>query len=278
LIGIDYDGLDYGASLHFAAVGSDNGHDGASGLPFLHHPEVINDFAFRAIHVEAVIGKQIVAAYYGTPPAKSYYLGCSTGGRQGTQAALKFPEDFDGIVAGAPATDFNHLLGWGGFLSRYVGATSVEPPANTSPMFLTSAQWSIVSAEILKQCDAQDGVLDGIITEPDECDFRPEAIQCAGNATTDCLTPIQVEAVKNIFTPLFGLNGQLLYPRYSPGAEADPLAGLIVFGSAISTLTAVRVRPDTPVNGTAVLIPGSGLGAICDPQRPGARLLQFQPA
>ncbi|KAJ7907545.1 tannase and feruloyl esterase [Mycena leptocephala] len=227
---IDYDGLDYGASLHFAAVGSDNGHDGASGLPFLHHPEVINDFAFRAIHVEAVIGKQIVAAYYGTPPAKSYYLGCSTGGRQGTQAALKFPEDFDGIVAGAPATDFNHLQGWLGFLSRYIGATSVDPADNTSPKFLTPAEWSIVSAEILKQCDAQDGVLDGIITEPDECDFRPEAIQCVGNATTG--------SVKNVFTPLFGLHGQLIYPRYSPGAEADPLAGLIVFDGAISNLTA----------------------------------------
>jgi hypothetical protein len=273
-IGVDYNALDYGTSLHFAAVGSDNGHDGSSGLPFLNHPEVINDFAFRAIHVEAVIGKQIVEAYYGRTAAKSYYLGCSTGGRQGTQAALKFPKDFDGILAGAPATDFNHLQGWSGFLSRYVGARSLNPADDTSPKFLSAAEWSIVSAEILKQCDTLDGVLDGIITEPDECDFRPEAIQCAGNATADCLTPIQVEAVKNIFTPLFGLHGELIYPRYSPGAEADPIAGFIFSGAMFPFAAACLLR-DSSVYCTDVLIMELGLGAIHDPQRYGARLLQF---
>jgi hypothetical protein len=235
---------------------------------------VINDFAFRAIHVEAVIGKQIVEAYYGRTAAKSYYLGCSTGGRQGTQAALKFPKDFDGILAGAPATDFNHLQGWSGFLSRYVGARSLNPADDTSPKFLSAAEWSIVSAEILKQCDTLDGVLDGIITEPDECDFRPEAIQCAGNATADCLTPIQVEAVKNIFTPLFGLHGELIYPRYSPGAEADPIAGFIFSGAMFPFAAACLLR-DSSVYCTDVLIMELGLGAIHDPQRYGARLLQF---
>ncbi|KAJ7867845.1 tannase and feruloyl esterase [Mycena leptocephala] len=182
---VDYNALDYGTSLHFAAVGSDNGHDGSSGLPFLNHPEVINDFAFRAIHVEAVIGKQIVEAYYGRTAAKSYYLGHTSG--------PEVPRNFDGILAGAPATDFNHLQGGSGFLSHYVGARSLNPADDTSPKFLSAAEWSIVSAEILKQCDTLDGVLDGIITEPDECDFRPEAIQCAGNATADCLTPTRLK-------------------------------------------------------------------------------------
>ncbi|KAJ7041645.1 tannase and feruloyl esterase [Mycena alexandri] len=237
---IDYANLDYGSSLHFAAVGSDNGHDGGGGIDpgdamqFLNHPEVINDFAFRAVHVEAVIGKEIVGTYYGTPAAKSYYLGCSTGGRQGTQAALKFPEDFDGIVAGSPATDFNHLQIWSGILSHYVGAP-IDGTA-PSPKFIPPALWSVVSAEILRQCDALDGVIDGIITEPDACDFRPEAIQCTAHNTTSCLTPIQVETVKNIFTPLFGLQGQLVYPRYSPGAEADPLA-LAIFGGEFFAFT-----------------------------------------
>ncbi|KAJ7132682.1 tannase and feruloyl esterase [Mycena filopes] len=229
---IDYANLDYGTSLHFAAVGSDNGHDGSGGGPFLHHREVINDFAFRAVHVEAVVGKQIVRAYYGTPAAKSYYLGCSTGGRQGTQAALKFPEDFDGIVAGAPATDFNHLTIWQGLLSHYVGAP--VSAGSTPPQFLPPALWSVVSAAILRQCDALDGVVDGVITEPDACEFRPEAIQCAGQNTTSCLSAIQVEAVKNIFSPLFGLGGQLVYPRYSPGAEADPTAAQILGGQFFS--------------------------------------------
>ncbi|KAJ6556128.1 tannase and feruloyl esterase [Mycena capillaripes] len=229
---VDYGNLDYGTSLHFAAVSSDNGHDGSSGAVFLHHPEIINDFAFRAVHVEAVIGKQIVHAYYGTPAAKSYYLGCSTGGRQGTQAALKFPGDFDGIVAGSPATDFNHLTVWQGMMSHYVGApTSAAAP---SPKFLPPALWPVVSAEILRQCDGLDGVVDGIITEPDVCDFRPEAIQCSGGNTTDCLTPTQVESVKNIFAPLFGVDGQLIYPRYSPGAEADPSQSQLFAGDVFA--------------------------------------------
>ncbi|KAF8122735.1 tannase and feruloyl esterase [Mycena galopus ATCC 62051] len=217
---IDYANLDYGTSLHFAAVASDNGHDGNDGHQFLNNPEIINDFAFRAVHVEVVIGKQIVQSYYGAAAAKSYYLGCSTGGRQGTQAALKFPNDFDGIVAGSPATDFNHLTIAQGLWSHFVGApTSVSNP---SPKFLTPADWAIVSMEILRQCDALDGLVDGIISEPDECDFRAEAVQCTEGNTTNCITPTQVETVKNVFTPIFGLHGELVYPRYSPGAEGDP--------------------------------------------------------
>ncbi|KAJ6522369.1 tannase and feruloyl esterase [Mycena vulgaris] len=228
---IDYIAVDYGASLHFATVGSDNGHDGQSGLPFLNHPEVINDFAFRAVHVETVIGKQIVEAYYGKPAAKSYYLGCSTGGREGTQAALKFPGDFDGILAGAPATDFNHLVGWSGLLTHFIGAVNITvPPPNTSPKFLPPALWAVVSAEILRQCDALDGVVDGIITEPDDCQFRPETIACTANQTANCLTPPQLQAVRNIFSPLLGSRGELIYPRYSPGAEADPIAAAIFGG------------------------------------------------
>ncbi|KAJ6509589.1 tannase and feruloyl esterase [Mycena vulgaris] len=235
---IDYPNLDYGASLHFAAIGSDNGHDGdlgttlEDGHQFLHHPEVINDFAFRAVHVEVLIGKQIVSHYYG-PTAKiekSYYLGCSTCGRQGTMEALRFPEDFDGIVAGAPATDYNHAAAWAGILTRYIGAPF--DPAAPPPQSLLPALWAVVSAEILRQCDALDGVVDGIITEPDACDFRPEAIQCTASSSnnTSCLTAPQVETVKKIFTPLFGSDGQLVYPRYSPGGEADPL-----FQAALST-------------------------------------------
>ncbi|KAJ7249407.1 tannase and feruloyl esterase [Mycena rebaudengoi] len=234
---IDYLSLDYGASLHFATFGTDNGHDGQSGLPFLNHPEVINDFAFRAIHVEAVIGKQMAQAYYGRPATKSYYMGCSQGGRQGTQAALKFPEDFDGILAGAPATDANHLLGWMGLLTHYIGATNVTLGAvNTSPKFIPPTLWLVVSAEILRQCDLLDGVADGIITEPDICNFRPETLLCTRSKKTDCLTAIQVQALRNIYSPVVD-GSKLIYPRYSPGAEADPLGG-VLFGGSFSSLTA----------------------------------------
>ncbi|KAJ6474013.1 tannase and feruloyl esterase [Mycena vitilis] len=225
---VHYVGLDYGTSFHFATVGTDGGHDGGGGSDpgdahqFLNHPEVINDFAWRAVHVEAVIGKQIAEAYYGRAAAKSYYLGCSMGGRQGTREALQFPEDFDGILGGAPATDFNHAVGWIAMNGRYFGAPTT--PAEASPKWLTADLWALVSAEVLKQCDALDGVVDGIITEPDACSFRPEALQCTTNQTSACLTSVQVNALQNLYSPLYGLQGELMYPRFTPGAEADPLS------------------------------------------------------
>ncbi|PPQ72872.1 hypothetical protein CVT24_001546 [Panaeolus cyanescens] len=219
---IDYSNIDYGSSLHFATIGTDNGHDGNSGSVFLNHPEVINDFAFRAIHVSAVLGKQLAQFYYKSKTQKSYYLGCSTGGRQGVQSALRFPDDFDGIVGGAPATDWNHLMGWSGMLSHDVGQPN-GPPAESIPTNL----WPVITAEIMRQCDGLDGVLDQTITEPDECIFRPESLLCStsnppspANSST-CLTPTQVQTLKNVYSPLFGDEGQLLYPRYDPGAEAD---------------------------------------------------------
>ena len=223
---------------------SDNGHDGMRGFFFLNHPEVINDFAFRAIHIEAVLGKQIINAYYKRTHDNSYFMGCSTGGRQGLQSALLFPDDFDGIVAGAPATDFNHLLGWSSMAGRFVSA-SIQKLSDTSSHLLdwigkvyrfVSAQsrnvggsvipaslWAIISHEILNQCDSLDGLMDGIITEPDECVFRPEALLCDatnGGDESPCLNSLQVAALRQIYQPLFGTRG-ILYPRYDPGTEGD---------------------------------------------------------
>ncbi|KAJ7753494.1 tannase and feruloyl esterase [Mycena metata] len=225
---IAYDELDYASSLHFATVASNNGHDGDSALPFYQNPEVLNDFSFRSIHVEAVVGKQIVEAYYGHPQTKSYYVGCSTGGRQGTQTALKYPEDFDGILAGAPATDFNHLVHWTGMLSRFLGS----PDAASSPSFVSPKLWTFVHKEVLRQCDGLGGVVDRIITEPDACDFRPETLLCRPDLTSSksCLTTPQVEALRKIYSPLYGLDGELVYPRYDPGAESSPLIGFTFSG------------------------------------------------
>ncbi|CAK5265911.1 unnamed protein product [Mycena citricolor] len=209
---INYADLAYGSALHFAAVGSNNGHDGNSGEAFFLNPEVVEDFAHRSIHVEAVVGKQITEAYYGQPHRKAFYLGCSTGGRQGTQEALMYPEDFDGILAGAPATDFNHLLHWSGMLSRYIGAPG-------TPTFLSARDWKLVAEEILHQCDMLDGIRDGIITEPDACLFRPDVLACSTRAEdVTCLSPEQVEVLHKIYSPLYD-NGTLIYPRVDPGVE-----------------------------------------------------------
>jgi feruloyl esterase len=218
---IDYSLLTYGTSLHFATVAGNNGHDGGAfdGTSFYQHPEVLNDFTTRSIHTISVIGKEIVKQYYSRPNNKSYYLGCSSGGRQGTYSALHYPDDFDGIIAGAPATNWNNLLGKLTLVSTAVGA----PNGTTSPSFLTQQEWSLVNQEVFRQCDSLDGLVDGIITEPDNCDFQPEALLCSNDGSnngTDCLSAPQVDALKEIYSPLLDSNGKLLYSRYSPGAES----------------------------------------------------------
>ncbi|KAF8252777.1 tannase and feruloyl esterase [Wilcoxina mikolae CBS 423.85] len=221
---IDYSNLDYLSSFNFAVVGSNNGHNGTSGKPFLNAPEVIKDFAWRAIHTEAKISKKIAKSYYSRPHTKSYYVGCSTGGRQGFRAVQDFPKDFDGVLAGAPAFDFNHLQGWSAMLSRYTGAPSGTPT-------ISSELLQVVAKDVIAQCDMLDGVKDGIIDNPDRCDYRPEALLCDKNSASGalCLTASQVETVRKIFSPLYGSEGELLYPRYDPGAGFSGPA-MLMFG------------------------------------------------
>lgn len=238
--GVDYLNLHYGTSTGFAAVGSNNGHDGNTGELFKDNAEVLNDFTYRSVHTEQLVGKQLVQAYYGKPHKNSYYMGCSTGGRQGVLSALRFPEDFDGILAGAPATNFVALQGAYTMLSRYVGAPNATGTA--SPSFIPLDKWEIISKEILRQCDELDGVKDGIITEPDECDFRPEQLLCGDSwwSVHKCLSPAQVEALRNIFEPVYGSDGRILFPRFDPGAEAASLSMALVFSGEIFAYAEVR--------------------------------------
>lgn len=126
-------------------------------------------------------------------------------------------------------------MGWKGMIARWLGA----PNANTSESFIPETLWPLISDEILNQCDELDGVKDGVITEPDACEFRPEAIQCSKKQATNCLTRPQVEALRKIFEPLYGKNGDLLFPRYDPGAEAAPDAFGLVFSGSIYRSTEV---------------------------------------
>ncbi|KAL5532409.1 hypothetical protein ACEPAF_5979 [Sanghuangporus sanghuang] len=224
---IDYDNLNTGSSKGFAAIASNNGHDGDTGEFFANNTEVLADFTSRAIHTETLVGKQFVSTYYGQSQNSSYYVGCSTGGRQGFYAALHHPEDFDGILAGSPATNFNHLIGWSAMLSRFIGA-----PGNASASFISSDLWDVTSQEILNQCDGLDGVVDGVITEPEDCQFRPEELLCSSssNRTDSCLTVEQVETLRLIYAPLYGNNNTLLYSRFEPGAESSAAAEEIFDG------------------------------------------------
>ncbi|KAM0288303.1 hypothetical protein ACHAO9_007207 [Fusarium lateritium] len=207
-----YDDLDYGTSYGFATIGTNNGHDGNQGKPFYQHPDTVEDYAYRSVHLEAVLGKQIVKTFYGSSHKKSYYMGCSTGGRQGFKEAQEFPEDFDGIVAGAPAFDMLALFYWSGVLSKALGKPG-------SPTYLTAADWSIIYDDVLEQCDELDGVKDGIIDDPNLCQYRPEASICGTSQKSACLTGAKAETARTIFAPVYGPDGQFVYPRLQPGAN-----------------------------------------------------------
>lgn len=116
------------------------------------------------------------------------------------------------MVAGAPALDFNDLTAWSGHFYPIFGTAG-------NPNFVPNTLWTIIYAEILKQCDGIDGAMDGIIEDPELCYWRPEALLCAPGQTTGCLTGAQAAAVRLVYEPLYGLDGKLLYPRMQPGSE-----------------------------------------------------------
>ncbi|KAF9258406.1 tannase and feruloyl esterase [Marasmius fiardii PR-910] len=212
---IQYPDLAYTTSLGFATVGANNGHNGSSGAAFENHPEVLADFVFRSIHTNVIIGKQITRQFYGQAHKKSYYFGCSTGGREGLKSVEDFPEDFDGVVAGSAAANFVGLMGWSGhFFSEITGNSS-------QPTFIPLDLWTgLIHNDILSQCDGIDGVQDGIIEDPNLCEYNPSGLLCQNGATSNCLTPTQIETVRKAFQPFLASDGTVIYPRAQPGAEA----------------------------------------------------------
>ena len=131
-----------------------------------------------------------------------------------------FPSDFDGIVAGSPALDFDNLQSWRAHFFPITGL------ANSSG-FISGALWdNVIHKEILNQCDGLDGAIDGIIEDPNLCSFRPEALLCQKNTTSDCLTSTQVKMVRKIFSPFYGEDGNLIYPAMQPGSEILSVSNL----------------------------------------------------
>lgn len=220
---IQYDDVAYGTSFGFATVGANNGHNGTSAKPMENNPGVVEDYVYRSVHTGTVLGKDITKKFYGKKHTKSYYLGCSTGGRQGWKEAQSFPDDFDGIVAGAPAMRFNGLQSRSG---SFWGITG--PPG--APTHLSPEEWAMVQKNVLVQCDEPlDGVKDGLLEDPNLCQYRPEALICSKGQTKDCLTGPKVETVRKVFSPLYGNNGTYIYPRIPPGANVG-------FGFAIGEM------------------------------------------
>src|SRR5262245_16136746 len=178
-----------GLSRGYAAASNDTGHTGGSASFALGHPEKVVDFGYRSMHEMAVQSKVVIQAYYKRAPRLSYYQGCSTGGRQGLMEAQRFPEDFDAVVAGAPVYNQIHLNE--SQVARQV-AMLRDPsrlvPANKVTLFANA---------VIAACDEQDGVKDGIVSQPRSCKFDPSTLACKAGDAPDCLTPAQVASAKS---------------------------------------------------------------------------------
>ncbi|HEY4362760.1 MAG TPA: tannase/feruloyl esterase family alpha/beta hydrolase [Bryobacteraceae bacterium] len=196
----------------YATAMTDTGHQGGSGSFALGHPEKLTDFAYRAVHEMTVKSKAVIAAYYGKPAKLSYWNGCSSGGKQGLKEAQRFPDDFDGIVAGAPANYWTHLTAQ----SVWTVEAAKADPAGDIP----AAKAQAIHKAVLAACDALDGVKDNLIENPTRCHFDPQSLLCKAADAPDCLTALQVETAKKVLGgPMNPRTKQQIFPGFEPGSE-----------------------------------------------------------
>jgi hypothetical protein len=200
----------------YATVGTDTGHSGGGtdASWALGHPEKVTDFGYRGIHEMTRVAKAVVKAFYGNEPKHSYFGGCSNGGRQALMEAQRFPEDYDGILAGAPANFWTHLLTKA--LSD-AQATTLNPAS-----YIPSSKLPAIARAVNAACDAQDGVADGIVNDPRKCRFDPATMLCKEGDSEKCLTAAQVTTLKKLYEGPNEANGRKIFPGYLPGAEEGP--------------------------------------------------------
>jgi tannase/feruloyl esterase len=208
---LNYRGMAAAVQEGYATSSTDTGHEGGTANFALGHPEKVVDFSYRAVHEMTASAKSIIAAHYGRAPRFSYWTGCSTGGRQGLMEAQRYPEDYDGIIAGAPANNQIYLCAWRIAIEAAVlkGSLSIVP----------LAKLALVNRAVLAACDGLDGVKDGLLAIPQKCSFDPSTLLCRGDDAENCLTAGQVESVKRGYEPAKKRNGELIYPGLVPGGE-----------------------------------------------------------
>jgi feruloyl esterase len=236
---IDYGALAAAVTHGYAAVATDTGHS-TEGASFAYgHAEKMIDYAYRSEHEMTVAAKAVVQAFHGAPPARSYFNGCSTGGRQALVEAQRYPNDFDGIIAGAAANPKAHLDAW----RLWMAQAMLKSPESVIPV----PKHAIIHAAVLAQCDALDGVKDGLLENPTACHFDPKSLQCQGADGPGCLTAAQVETARVIMSPAKNRKtGELIFPTYEPGTElgwSRLLGGTEPYGVALDQFRYIVFNP-----------------------------------
>jgi Tannase and feruloyl esterase len=178
-------------------------------------PEKVRDYNWRAVHLSTVAAKQLVSAFYGRAPDKSYFVGCSGGGRQGLMEAARFPDDYDGVLSGAPAASFTHLA---------MALTNSVQAQNAPGAAIRPEQAKLLQEEVLKQCDGGDGQLDGLVADPRQCRFDAAKLACGTSSSPQCFSDPQLAALRRIHAGPHNSAGRQLAGGYLPsGSEAgDP--------------------------------------------------------
>jgi feruloyl esterase len=201
----------------YATASTNTGHEAAPGLNMarfaFEKPEQLIDFAYRSHHETAVRAKAVVEAFYGKPAERSYFIGCSSGGYEGLMEAQRFPADYDGIVAGAPANNWTRLMA-----GDFDGVLAVlKDPASHLPL----SALGLLHRGVLAACDGADGVTDGVLEDPRQCTFDPAQLTCPDDQpSAACLTRAQVEAARRVYAGLKDpRTGARLYPGLAPGSE-----------------------------------------------------------
>ena len=201
----------------YAAASTNTGHEfdgGTNAARFAYEkPELLIDFAYRSHHETAVAAKALVERFYGRRPARAYFIGCSSGGYEGLMEAQRFPADYDGIVAGAPANNWTRLMAadFEATLATFAGGVNNLPPSALG----------LMHRAVLARCDGLDGVTDGVLEDPRECRFDPASLTCReGQDAATCLAPSQVEAARRVYEGVKDpATGARLYPGLARGSE-----------------------------------------------------------
>ncbi|KAF7890215.1 hypothetical protein EAF00_008530 [Botryotinia globosa] len=208
------DGMWYG----FASISTDTGHESGGADWAYNHPEALENWGYCAMYDTVLRGKAVTQGYYGTNISYSYYRGCSAGGKQGLKEVEMFPNDFDGVVAGAPAWWTNHLQLWNMILGIW------NQPGNSSH-HIPPSMTTYFADEFIRQCDAQDGVTDGIVMDPLACKFNATKLLCPAGATdpTTCLNSDQIAIFNKLHNDWVGA-GQFIFPSFTLGTDNFNLA------------------------------------------------------
>src|SRR5215831_1517290 len=210
---INFGALAEEIKLGYATAGTDTGHTGSDARWALGHPEKVIDFGWRAIHEMTVTAKAIIRNFYGDPPKQSYFASCSNGGREALMEAQRFPADYDGIIAGAPANYWTHLL---------TAAMVMQSVTLNGDSYIPAAKLPAITAAVMAACDEKDGLKDGLLTDPRQCQFDPAILVCKGADSDSCLTETQARALKSIYAGI-----PSYFPGFSRGSENSGWDGWI---------------------------------------------------